>query len=152
MNTVARMMAVVIVAGSARAEIAAGPKGGKLLENEAPRAEFFVNQDRKVEVTFYDENLKPVAPTEQIVNVIAEAESGKAKLELEKTGTGFISKTALPEGDGYMIVVQIKSSPSAKNQNFRVPFHSESCPECQRAEYACICEEHGEGDGHDHGH
>ena len=32
----------------------AGPKGGKIVTTTAPHAEFFVEKDRKVSVTFYD--------------------------------------------------------------------------------------------------
>jgi hypothetical protein len=127
----------------------AGPKGGKVLESAPLHAEFFVQPDKKVNVTFYDAALKPVAPTGQEIKVIAEAKTGKTTLEFEKTGDGFVSKTTLPEGDGYRIVVQIKNEASAKPQNFRIDYHTETCAECKRAEYACVCE-HAEGGGHSH--
>ena len=44
-----------------------------MLETEPFHAEFFVQPDKKVSITFYDESMKPVAPEEQIVKVIAEA-------------------------------------------------------------------------------
>ena len=64
---------------------------GKVLEAEPFHAEFFVQPDKKVSITFYDESMKPVAPEEQIVKVIAEAPSGKATLDFEKTGDAFVS-------------------------------------------------------------
>ncbi|HEY9248734.1 MAG TPA: hypothetical protein VIO38_06365 [Rariglobus sp.] len=118
----------------------AGPKGGRLLTTEAPHAEFFVEKDRTVAVTFYDKDLKPVAPGDQVVNAIAEAKTGKVKLEFEKTATGFVSKQPLPEGDDYTVVVQIRDTAGAKPKNHRVLFHDEVCDECKRAEYACSCE------------
>jgi hypothetical protein len=75
-----------------------GPKGGKVLETEPLHAEFLVQPDKKVSITFYDEDMKPVPPKEQIVKVIAEATTGKVTLEFEKTADGFLSKTAVPEG------------------------------------------------------
>jgi CheY-like chemotaxis protein len=120
-------------------KIVGGPKGGRLLENEAPRAEFFVEKDHTVTITFYDAALKVVPPGDQVVTATAEAKSGKAKLEFEKKGDTLVSKTALPEGDGYNVVVQIKAKPDAKPQNFRVKFDTGTCGECKRAEYACIC-------------
>lgn len=36
--------------------------GGRLLENESPRAEFFVEKDKTVTITFYDKDLKAVSP------------------------------------------------------------------------------------------
>lgn len=117
----------------------AGPKGGRLLESEPNKAEFFVTPDRKVEISFYDAALKPVAPGAQVLTVTAEPKSGRAKVEFEKTATGYVSKTALPEGEPYRVVVQLRAKPDAMPQNFRVDFNLETCGECKRAEYACTC-------------
>ena len=124
----------------------AGPKGGKILTTEAPHAEFFVEKDRKVTVTFYDAKLQPLAPGAQVISAIAEAKSGKAMLAFDKTATGFASKTSLPAGDGYTIVVQIRDAAGAKPKNYRVLFEDKICAECQRAEYACICDDAKEHD------
>ena len=124
-----------------------GPKGGRILEVESGHAEFFVQSDNKVSITFYDSEMKPAAPGEQVVKVIAEAPSGKATLDFEKAGDAFVSSSALPEGDGYRIVVQIKSTGEAKAQNFRVYYHTEVCGECKHPEYACTCPDH---EGHKH--
>lgn len=136
--TVAALM--VTVSSPAADKIVGGPKGGRLLEADGQKAEFFVTPDRKVEITFYDAALKPVAPSEQAVTVTAEPKAGRAKLDLEKTPTGYISKTALPEGDPYRVVVQLRAKADAKPQNFRVDFNLEKCGECKRAEYACTCD------------
>ncbi len=143
-NIIQLTMTIALLAGgnfSAQAEkIIPGPKGGKLLENEPPRAEFFVEKDQTVTITFYDANMKPVAPAEQVVTAIVEAKSGKAKLEFEKKGGALVSKSPLPEGDGYNVVVQIKSKPDSKPKNFRVKYETHTCGECKRAEYACTCD------------
>lgn len=129
-----------------------GPKGGKVLETEPLHAEFFVQPDNKVSITFYDESMKPVAPGEQVIKVIAEASSGKATLDFEKAGEAFVSTAALPEGEGYRIVVQIRQTADSKPQNFRIDYHTEICGECKMADYACICEGHT-GVGHEgHAH
>jgi hypothetical protein len=120
----------------------AGPKGGRLLESEPNKAEFFVTSDRKVEITFYDAALKPVDPGTQVVSVTAEPASGKAKLDLEKTSTGFVSKAALPAGEPYRVVVQTRASADAKPKNFRVDLNLANCGGCSKAEYACTCEGH----------
>jgi hypothetical protein len=124
---------------TAAEKVVGGPKGGKLLENTSPRAEFFVEKDRKVTITFYDEKLKPVPAGEQKVTVIAEPKSGKQTLEFEKKDGALVSKTALPEGDGYLVVVQLQAKPDAKPQNFRIQYDTHICGECKRPEYACIC-------------
>ena len=120
-------------------KLVAGPKGGKLLETAAQKTEFFVNQDRKVEIYFYDAGLNPVAPGARVVSVTAEPKSGRQQLEFEKTATGFVSKTKLPPGDPYRVVVQLREKADARPQNFRVEFNLEKCGECKLSEYACIC-------------
>jgi hypothetical protein len=116
-----------------------GPNGGRLLETE-PHAEFFVEKDRNVTIRFFSDALKPVAATEQTVTVLAEAKDGKTKVEFEKVGEALKSKTKLPDGDGYNLVVQVRARADAKPQNFRFKLDLATCGECKRAEYACICE------------
>jgi hypothetical protein len=119
----------------------AGPKGGRLLEKTEPKAEFYLEKDHTVTVTFYDAELKPVAVAGQSVTVIADAKAGKATIEFEKKGDALVSKTKLPEGDGYNVVVQFKQTADAKPQNFRFKLETHACATCKRAEYACICDE-----------
>src|SRR3954471_6751537 len=95
-------MSVVLAIGlmTAQAEKKqAGAKGGRLLENESPRAEFFVEKDKTVSLTFYDANLKPVPVTEQTATATAETKEGKQKIEFEKKGDVLVSKAPLPNGD-----------------------------------------------------
>jgi hypothetical protein len=117
----------------------AGPKGGRFLEKTEPRAEFLVETNRTVTITFYDGALKPTPAAAQSVTVIAEAPSGKATLEFEKKGDVMVSKTRLPEGEGYNVVVQFKQTADARPQNFRFKLDLHTCGECKRSEYACTC-------------
>jgi hypothetical protein len=118
-----------------------GPKGGRFLEKTEPRAEFFLEKDRTVTITFYDAAQKPVPVADQSVTVIAEAKDGKKTVEFEKKGDRLVSKTALPEGDGYNVVVQFKQTAGAKPQNLRFKLDTHTCGECKRAEYACTCDD-----------
>lgn len=118
-----------------------GPKGGRLLEKTEPRAEFYVEKDHTVTITFYDTALKPVAAAAQTVTVIADAKDGKTKVEFEKKGDVLASKAKLPEGDGYNLVVQFKQTADARPQNFRFKLETHICGGCKRAEYACTCDE-----------
>lgn len=143
-----RMVQIMIVAGligtlsPAWAEkMTPGPKGGRLLENESPRAEFFVEKDRTVTLTFYDASLKPIPVAQQSATMIAETKTGKTKIEFEKKRDVLVSKAPLPEGNDYMIVVQLRGQPGGKLQNFRIKYDSIICAKCKRPEYACICEE-----------
>jgi len=136
-------VAALCATASLHAEkIVAGPKGGRLLESEPLKAEFFVTAERKVEITFYDAALKPVDAGVQVITVTAEPTAGKVKLDLKKTATGFVSKTALPAGEPYRVVVQTRASADAKPKNFRIDLNLEMCEGCQKKEYACICEGH----------
>jgi len=117
----------------------ATPKGGRLLDKTEPHAEFVVEKDRTVTINFYNHDLRPVAATTQTITVIADAKGGKATLELEKKGDSLVSKTKLPEGDGYNVVVQFKQTVDAKPINIRFKLLMQTCGECKRAEYGCIC-------------
>jgi hypothetical protein len=117
----------------------ATPKGGRLLEKTEPHAEFVVEKDHSVTINFYNEAMKPVPPTTQNVTVIADAKSGKATLQFEKKGDALVSKTKLPEGDGYNVVVQFKQTAESKQLNLRFKLDLGTCGECKRAEYGCIC-------------
>ncbi len=116
-----------------------GPNGGRLLETE-PHAEFFVEKDRSVTIRFFSDDLKPVAVGEQTVTVLADAKEGKIKVEFDKSGDALKSKSPLPAGDGYNLVVQVRAKSDAKPQNFRFKLDLATCNECKRPEYACICE------------
>jgi hypothetical protein len=117
----------------------ATPKGGRLLEKTEPHAEFVVETNRTVTINFYNHDMKSVAVTTQTVTVHADAKGGKAKLEFERKGDSLVSKTKLPESDGYNIVVQFKQTADAKPLNLRFKLDLANCGECKRAEYACTC-------------
>ena len=118
----------------------ATPRGGRLLDKTEPPAEFVVEKDRSVTINFYNHDMKPVAATTQSVTVIADAKIGKATLQFEKKGDSLVSKTKLPEGEGYNVVVQFKQTADAKPMNLRFKLDMYICGECKRAEYACICD------------
>jgi len=118
-----------------------GPKGGRFLEKTEPKAEFYLEKDHGATITFYDAALKPVTVSAQTVTVIADAKGGKKSVEFEKKGDVLVSKTKLPEADGYNVVVQFKQTAEAKPQNFRFKLETHACAACKRAEYACTCNE-----------
>jgi hypothetical protein len=125
---------------------AAGPSGGRVIEIEGGHAEFFIQPDRKVRVTILDEANKPIAPGGQRITAIAEAPGGKARLTFGRTAEAFVSETALPDGDGYRIVLQIRATESTKPQNTRIDYNPAICEGCKHPEYACTCT----GEGHAH--
>jgi hypothetical protein len=120
-------------------KITPGPKGGKLLDNPAPRGEFLLLPDRKVAISFYDQDLKAVPATTQSALVYADVKPERVKLEFELKDGVLLSKSPMPLGDGYGVVVQIKGTPESKAQTFKINFQEEVCGKCKRAEYACVC-------------
>jgi len=143
MKKASLLLAGVLCAGllsaAAADKVEAGPKGGRILEKTTPTAEFFVEKDRTVSISFYDAAGKAVAPTDQKVTVIADGKDGKQALEFEKKGEALVSKTKLPEGDANNVVVQLKQTADARPQNFRFKADLSNCGGCKRAEYACAC-------------
>ena len=136
---VAACVGIALAASAAEHKHKAPPKGGRLLDKTEPHAEFVVEKDRSVTINFYNEEMKPVPVTTQNVTLIADAKAGKQTIELEKKGDSLVSKTKLPEGDGYNVVVQFKQTAEAKPQNLRFKLDMHTCVECKLAEYACIC-------------
>lgn len=147
-NLILTSFALLATAAAFAAKPIPGPKGGKIVTPEAPHVEFFVEKDRTVTVSFYDKDLKPMAPSGQVVSAVAEAKTGKVNLAFAVKDGALVSSAPLPEGEGYRVVVQVRDSAQAKPKNYRVKFHDEVCGECKRAEYACICDDAG-GDKHD---
>lgn len=128
--------------------IVAGPTGGRLITEVEPHAEFFVNQDNKIEIRFFDHDNEPVAPGAQTVSVIMGERSKPTKLAFAKDGDKLISDQAIPAGNMLPTVVQIKATPDSKTVTERFNLNLEKCPTCEYREYACICEHE---EDHDHG-
>ena len=147
MKTIARIVtAAVFVAltGSALADatVKAGPRKGRVLEVDGHSAEFFVEKDRTVSIAFLDKELKKNEPVAaQTVSATAEAPTGKTKLEFEKKGDLLVSKTPLPAGEHYTVVLQVKPTAEAKPKNFRIKLDLTVCKGCDNPEYACTCDE-----------
>jgi len=139
--TLAGVLYAGLLAVTAADNFKNGPKGGRLLEKTTPKAEFFVEKDKTVSIYFYDAAGKIVAATDQSVTVIADAKTGKQKLEFERKGHALVSKTKLPDGDRYNVVVQFKQTADAKPQNFRFNLDMSVCDGCKLQEYACNCHE-----------
>ncbi len=136
-------------------KVKAGPTGGKLITAVEPHVEFFVNKDKKVEIRFVDDDNKVVAPGEQVITATLGDRAKPTKLVFSKDGNKLISDQAVPAGNDYPTVVQIKANAKAKAVNAKFNLNMTKCPKCPNAEYACTCDhgddhDHKEGDGHDH--
>ena len=118
----------------------AGPNGGRLITSLVPHAEFFVTADRKVQITFIDENDQPTAPAQQVVTVTTGSRLAPTKLTFSRSGDVLLSDAALPAGNDFPTVVQIKPSPDAEIVTTKFYLNLSKCPECKLGEYACICD------------
>jgi hypothetical protein len=126
----------------------AGPNGGRVITAVEPHAEFLVTDDRKVQITFLTDDNKPQAATGQTVSVIAGDRTNPTKLAFAASGDALLSDIALPAGNDFPAVVQIKTSADAKAVIDRFNINLSDCPTCEYKEYACICAH--DDDDHDH--
>jgi hypothetical protein len=144
MKTLLNLLLVAALSATsafADAKVKAGPRKGLLLELGDKHAEFFVEKNRTISIAIYDDALKAQPVSTEVISATAEAPSGKTKIEFEKKGDMLVSKTFLPDGDGYQIVLQAKATPNAKVKNFRIKLQTYICNGCSNAEYACTCDE-----------
>ena len=144
MKTLLNILVIAALATTsafADAKVKAGPRKGLLLELGGKSAEFFVEKDRSISIAVYDTALKVQPVSTEVITATAEAPSGKVKIEFEKKGDILVSKTKLPEGEGYQVVLQAKSTPDAKTKNFRIKLQTHTCKGCSNPEYACTCDE-----------
>ncbi|MBC8011898.1 MAG: hypothetical protein H7067_17565 [Burkholderiales bacterium] len=125
--------------GHSHAKKESGPNGGRLLTKIDPHAEFFVTAERKVRITFLDEQSKAVAPGTQVVVVTTGERAAPTVLTFAKEGDALISEAALPAGNDFPTVVQIKLTPEAKVVVERFNLNLSTCSECSKPEYACVC-------------
>lgn len=144
MKTLLHILAITALAVApalADKTVKAGPRKGCVLELAGQNAEFFVEKDRTISIAFYDAAMKAQPAAAQVVTATAEAPAGKKKLEFTKKGGLLVSSAPLPEGEGYQVVVQVKTTADAKSKNFRIPLVLHTCKGCSNPEYACICDE-----------
>lgn len=146
MKTIRPLLLLTVSLALAGAAVAAkplaGPKGGRIVTTAAPHIEFLVASDRSVVVSFYDADLRPLAAAGQVVNATAELPSGRVKLDFTPKDGALVSTTPLPGGGDFRVVLQVRDTAEAKPRNFRIDLNLARCDGCNRAEYACLCEDH----------
>lgn len=137
-TTIAALITSATLVANSAEKLQTGPKGGRLLEKTEPKAEFFIEKDRTATITFYDEKSKPTSAGDQSVTMIALVKERQV-VEFEKKGTVLVSKSKLPAGDPYPVIVQFRQSPDVRPQNYRFTLDLSTCGGCKHAEYACTC-------------
>lgn len=126
-----------------------GPNNGRMIMKVEPHAEFFVTKDRKVQITFVNDDGKKVPVGKQKVTIICGDRSNPTKLKMEKKNGVLISTNTLPAGNDYPTVVSIKVTPDAKTMREKFNLNMSNCPTCDFKEYNCTCD-HGAEEGDDH--
>ncbi len=118
----------------------AGPNGGRVVTEVEPHAEFLVLEDRRVQLTFLDEETNPIPVADQTAKVIAGDRSNPTELTFTKTDDTLVSDAPLPEGKAIPAVLQIQTTPESKTITERITVNLAQCPTCDYAEYACTCD------------
>ncbi len=128
---------------------ASGPNGGKVIHSVEPHLEFLVNDEREVQISALDENGKTVPIEGQVVRLIGGSRVNPTLLTFTREGDVLASDQALPEGNDFPVVLQIKPDVDGKTVIEKFNLNLKECPTCELAEYACTCD-HGSHEGHDH--
>lgn len=123
----------------------AGPNGGKVLFNVEPHAELFVRKDRKLQLTFLNDKLKPTALAKQSATGVCGKRTAPTRLKFAKSGNTLVSDKPLPKGKYIPTVIQIKGS-DGKKINVRINLNLIQCKTCDYLEYACTCDHEHEGE------
>jgi hypothetical protein len=129
----------------------AGPNGGRIIHAVEPHFEFFVREDRTIQITFLNDENQPMAPSSQEISAIAGDRRSPTRLTFSLQEGILLSQVALPEGNNIPIIISIKSSPEDAIIRERFMVNLAECPSCDYLEYACTCEHAGEShESHSH--
>ncbi len=128
----------------------AGPNGGRVLQKVEPHAEFFVREDRHVQITFLDKEAKTLRLEKAQISATGGDRKKPTRLSFKADGALWVSAEPLPEGKAVPIILQIRPKPEAKRVTERFTVNLADCPTCDYLEYACVCAHAGEDDGHKH--
>ena len=120
-------------------EAKAGPNGGRVISTVHPHIEFFVLEDRKVQITAVNDEHEAVELGELTVKLIGGSRKNPLKLKFVKQGDVLVSETAFPEGNNFPVVLQIKETPDSKTVIAKFTLNLSDCPGCDYKEYACVC-------------
>lgn len=119
--------------------IKAGPNKGRMISSVTPQAEFFVMNDGRVQISFFDAEMKAVAPAGQTVSVISGERISPLEMSFVAEGNALVSKEVLPKGNNFPTVVAIKASAEAEEVITKFTLNLSDCTSCSNKEYSCEC-------------
>ena len=108
-------------------KIEKGPNGGRLITEITPNFEFFVKQDNTVQLTFIDQNKKPIPPTGAIVQIIGGDRKDPTVLEFNPEGNVLISNLKLPKGNNIPLIVLV-NQPNGEKLKTKFNYKIEEFP------------------------
>lgn len=126
--------------GHSHDSIEAGPNGGRILFELEPHVEFFVTEDRKVQIAAVNDDGKLTPITTQTASLMGGSRTNPTKMKFTKVGDVLISDVAFPEGNDFPVVIQLKGSPDDKAATVKFNLNLADCPTCDNKEYACTCD------------
>ena len=121
-----------------------GPNGGRILKTMTPELEFFVREDRRVQITALKDH-KAIPVNGLTATLTGGDRINPPTLTFTKEGDILVSDKPLPEGDNIPVILQIKNTPDATPVKEKIQVNLSGCSTCEYREYACIC-------NHQHGH
>lgn len=140
--------------GHDHVEKEAGPNGGRIITSVEPHLEFYLTDERKVQITFLGEKGDTIPPAKQVVSLIGGDRQNPVRLRFSSQDSVLISDQALPEGNNLPLVLSIKADSRSKTVREKFYLNLSDCSTCDYKEYACICEHgefsHDDHKGHDH--
>ena len=116
-----------------------GPNGGRLIVDVEPHIEFLILPNRHAQITFVNDDIKPIPPTDLNIKLIGGDRSNPIEIAFSKKENVLISATPLPEEHNLALVLQIAGKSLKETVFERFHLNMETCPDCDLHEYACIC-------------
>ncbi|MFC4995090.1 hypothetical protein [Rubritalea tangerina] len=119
--------------------VKAGPNRGRMIQEIQPQAEFLVLEDGRVQISFFDQEMKNVSPSDQVVSVVSGERISPVEMSFSREGDVLVSKQSLPKGNNFPTVVAIKPNANAEEVTSKFTLNLSDCSSCDNKEYACEC-------------
>lgn len=116
-----------------------GPNGGRLITSTSPAVEFYLLENNRAQLTFVDENNKPVAPSGQSASAVAGDRMSPTQVKFESNGSALVSVDPLPKIEGQPLVLTLLASADATPSVEKFNLKTYTCSGCDLSEYACTC-------------
>ena len=100
-----------------------GPNGGRILTSVTPHLEFLVRKDRKVQIAAL-QDAKAIPVTTQSLTLTGGDRANPSTLNFIKEGNVMVSDKALPAGENFPVILQIKTNSETSNPDSEMSNHN----------------------------